>query len=548
MKTTVGSTKRGQQSGSSRTNPKLKDLHHHDPTKVIATNQVPPGADLEKPSPCSSPVESTPEPNAQGDKWPVASAPSLPVPQADCPIIGPDSVLGHWIAEGEKQWAKIRSDEKYLTASHWDFAGTLETIKALCGDNIKAWTAAYKKIKIDRRRVSEILLYRKAFETREDAANCSVPKAKKLIRRAGKQVDKPEAYDPYQDCFGTPQWLYDVLDAEFHFGLDAAATAESAKCGVFLTPEGDALQQDWKVASSGKPAFLNPPFHRDQLPQFVQKAYAESQKGLEVVCILPFFKSYSWFRDYVWAFCEMRQIQGPVVFDGFGPKAKKHAGNIAGPQSFDTIVAIFRPGQKGFSGQYIDRPGEEPKKAEIIAIASPEIGEKRKRTNFKQPYDHAAKRDDYFTPAYAVDLLLPYLTRDARIWEAAWGTGELARHLLKAGLQVVGSPEMDLFIEQPSAWEILVTNPPFSKKTAVLRRAYELQKPFALLLPVEALAGKHRIDLYREHGVQLLIPDKRINFHNAEINGDHSAATFPTAWYCWGLNLPRELNFVKATW
>jgi len=93
------------------------------------------------------------------------------------------------------------------------------------------------------------------------------------------------------------------------------------------------------------------------LPAFVAKAFNESQGGLEVVCILPYYKSYPWFRDFVWAYAEVRQIQGHVVFDGFGPKAKKHAGNIAGPQSFDSIVAIFRPGQKGFSGPYIDRPG-----------------------------------------------------------------------------------------------------------------------------------------------------------------------------------------------
>ncbi len=217
--------------------------------------------------------------------------------------------------------------------------------------------SAYKKIGIDRRRVSEILLYRQVFANRAEAAKCSVPRANELIRRASRKGGKPEAYNPWEDCFETPQWLYDVLDAEFQFGLDAAATNDCHKCEVYLTPEQDALTQDWKAASGGKAVFLNSPFHRSILPSFVAKAYNESQKGLEVVCILPYYKSYAWFRDLVWAYAEVRQIQGHVVFDGFGPKAKKHAGNIAGPQSFDSIVAIFRPNQKGFSGPYIDRPG-----------------------------------------------------------------------------------------------------------------------------------------------------------------------------------------------
>jgi hypothetical protein len=243
-----------------------------------------------------------------------------------------------------------------------------------------------------------------------------------------------------------------------------------------------------------------------------------------------------------------------VVFDGFGQKKGKHAGNIAGSQSFDTIVGIFRPGQKGFSGPYIDRPGKAPVRPQVLeavtapALPFPGFGERRGGTNYKRPYEHGSKRDDYYTPAYAVEILLPYLPKGSVIWESAWATGELARHLAKAGLKVVGSQQMDMLRDQPNEWDILVTNPPYSRKTAALQRAYQLGKPFALLLPVEALAGKSRIALYREHGIQLLIPDKRVNFHNAGIDAERSAATFPTAWYCWGLNLPKELNFVKATW
>jgi phage N-6-adenine-methyltransferase len=166
-----------------------------------------------------------------------------------------------------------------------------------------------------------------------------------------------------QDCFETPQWLYVVLDAEFHFALDAAATDECHKCAIYLTPKEDALTVNWHERSGGKAIFLNSPFERHQLPRFVEKAHGESQNGPAVACVLPYYKSYPWFRDIVWTYAEVRQIQGQVVFDGFGLKAGKHAGNIAGPQSFDTIVGIFRPGQKGFSGPYIDRPGA---KREVI--------------------------------------------------------------------------------------------------------------------------------------------------------------------------------------
>ena len=264
--------------------------------------------------------------------------------------------LDQWIARGEKQWTKLGTREKYVTARRWDFAGTLLAIQMLCGDNLKQWTQSYKRIGIDRRRVSEMLAYRRVFATRADAAKVSVHAANILIRRALKEEGKPGPYNPFEDCFATPQSLYDVLNAEFQFALDAAATAESAKCALYITPEEDALTVNWKQRSGGNPIFLNAPFHRDILPEFVRKAYEESQTGLVVVCVLPYYKSYPWYRNYVNEYAEVRQIQGTVVFNGFGEKKGKHAGNVRGPQSFDTVIAIFRPGQKGFSGPYVDRP------------------------------------------------------------------------------------------------------------------------------------------------------------------------------------------------
>lgn len=38
----------------------------------------------------------------------------------------------------------------------------------------------------------------------------------------------------------TPIELFNELDREFHFDLDAAATAKSAKCKHFFTPQADA--------------------------------------------------------------------------------------------------------------------------------------------------------------------------------------------------------------------------------------------------------------------------------------------------------------------
>ena len=98
----------------------------------------------------------------------------------------------------------------------------------------------------------------------------------------------------------------------------------------------------------------------------------------------------------------------------------------------------------------------------------------------------------------------------------------------------------------PSDWDILVTNPPYDQKDAFLERAYALGKPFAMLLRLTALEGKARHQMYREHGISVIIPDKYINFGSDHLRHDH--CPFSTAWFCWKLKLPAQLNFVEATW
>lgn len=82
-----------------------------------------------------------------------------------------------------------------------------------------------------------------------------------------------------------------------------------------------------------------------------------------------------------------------------------------------------------------------------------------------------------------------------------------------------------------------------SLKDKFLARCYELKKPFALLMPLTALEGKKRGELYRKYGIQLIIPNKRINFETP--SGDGSGAWFQASWFTWGLNLPKDLMFVK---
>jgi phage N-6-adenine-methyltransferase len=66
------------------------------------------------------------------------------------------------------------------------------------------------------------------------------------------------------DEWTTPQVFWNLLDDEFNFNLDVAASAENAKCKAFLTIEDDALNVDWSMRGyCGPPTcWLNPPYSK----------------------------------------------------------------------------------------------------------------------------------------------------------------------------------------------------------------------------------------------------------------------------------------------
>jgi hypothetical protein len=71
----------------------------------------------------------------------------------------------------------------------------------------------------------------------------------------------------------TPQWLFNLLDEEFHFGLDVCATHENHKCARYFTKEDDGLSQAWEGT-----VWENPPYGREIGP-WVKRAMEHGRGG-----------------------------------------------------------------------------------------------------------------------------------------------------------------------------------------------------------------------------------------------------------------------------
>ena len=98
----------------------------------------------------------------------------------------------------------------------------------------------------------------------------------------------------------------------------------------------------------------------------------------------------------------------------------------------------------------------------------------------------------------------------------------------------------DFFTYEPDEYDVIVRNPPFTIKHKILQRLYELDKPFAILLPLNSLQGKSRYK-YFKNGIQLLSFDQRVGYHKqGNMDVPIEGSPFATAYFCRDI-LPRDL-------
>lgn len=179
---------------------------------------------------------------------------------------------------------------------------------------------------------------------------------------------------------------------------------------------------------------------------------------------------------------------------------------------------------------------------------------KPKRPQPQTPYEPQG-RDDFQTPNYAVDLLVPYLCKDWTIWEPCAGKLEkICNRLTHHGFNVFGTDLIHgleynvLEYLPPRWWDCAITNPPYSLKFKIVNRFVELNKPFAMLIPADW--NQWLIGLVTKKNCKLLVPSRRINYITPNgKQGKESAAQFHSAWLVRGLDnkLTETVTFCELT-
>ncbi|MBO4109864.1 hypothetical protein J5583_06775 [Streptococcus suis] len=160
-----------------------------------------------------------------------------------------------------------------------------------------------------------------------------------------------------------------------------------------------------------------------------------------------------------------------------------------------------------------------------------------------------SKSDEYYTPAYAVKLILPYLK--AKGYSTIWCPfdkvdSEFVKILRAEGYDVIhGHIEtgQDFFEQEvPVGTDCVVSNPPFSKRDLVFERLYEIGLPFAMIMNSNGLFdSKKRWKLFSNNDFELLVPKGRMRFFD-ETMVQKNSPNFQSVYVCNNI-LERQIVF-----
>ncbi len=122
----------------------------------------------------------------------------------------------------------------------------------------------------------------------------------------------------------TPQELYNALNSEFGFTLDACASVDNAKVATYYSE--DSLNKPWCGV-----VWCNPPYGRE-IGKWVKKGLESAHAGTTVVMLLPSRTDTKWWHESVMTASEIRFIKGRLKFGG----AKNSA-------PFPSVIVVFGP-------------------------------------------------------------------------------------------------------------------------------------------------------------------------------------------------------------
>lgn len=169
--------------------------------------------------------------------------------------------------------------------------------------------------------------------------------------------------------------------------------------------------------------------------------------------------------------------------------------------------------------------------------------------NFSTQIKHS-NTDEWYTTEESVRLIIPFLNKGGYkriLCPFDKSESNFVKVLTDNGFDVTYShieTGTDFFdINNLNDYDAIVSNPPFSKRQAILEKLFAANVPFAMILNFNGLFdSKTRWNLFKNNTFELLVPLGRMHFFNENCEGN--SPNFQSVYVCKNM-LPKQIVFTE---
>lgn len=124
--------------------------------------------------------------------------------------------------------------------------------------------------------------------------------------------------------------------------------------------------------------------------------------------------------------------------------------------------------------------------------------------------------------------------------------------LIKHGFNVTISNlviGLDFYNYQPEVFDIIISNPPFSNRTALMKRLLSFNKPFIILQGIQYFNNQHAVSFLSKYSddFKFIFPRSRMSFITYDekeklLKSSKTGASFYSFWLCYKTKLTNTFN------
>ena len=149
--------------------------------------------------------------------------------------------------------------------------------------------------------------------------------------------------------------------------------------------------------------------------------------------------------------------------------------------------------------------------------------------------------DNYITNKKDWEKIKEYIPKDKVIWSPFYCDGKQKEYFKDMGYDIIHE-DKDFFSYTPE-YDIMVDNPPFSKKKEILTRIKEIDKPFILIIPSVMLCYKYFQNYFKDD-LQIIISLNRIKFRHINSTNKNYTPPYASFYFCYKMKLEKDLIFI----